>query len=365
MENDLIYKIGITLIPSIGAVNGKKLISYCGGAKAVFNEKKPALMKIPGIGRHTVTNILSQSVLKRAEKEIDFIEKHNIQPLFYTDSEYPQRLFHCEDGPLMLYYKGNKSLNHQRMLAIVGTRRSTSYGRTQCEKIVEGLKDKDVFIVSGLAYGIDSCAHRNALIHKLPTVGVMGHGLDRIYPAENRNLAASMMENGGLLSEFLPGTTPDRENFPKRNRIVAGMTDATLVVESGIKGGAIITANIAFSYNRDVLAVPGKVGDQYSKGCNFLIKTNRAAMVESAVDISRIMGWDDVKKETLPQPQLFVELSDNEQKIMDILRETGEAGIDVLMAKSGIPVSQISVILLNLEFQGLVISLPGKRYKIR
>jgi len=365
MENDLIYKIGITLIPSIGAVNGKKLISYCGGAEAVFNEKKPALMKIPGIGRHTVTNILSQSVLKRAEKEIDFIKKHNIQPLFYTDSEYPQRLFHCEDGPMMLYYKGNKSLNHQRMLAIVGTRRSTSYGRTQCEKIVEGLKDKDVFIVSGLAYGIDSCAHRNALTQKLPTVGVMGHGLDRIYPAENRNLAAAMMENGGLLSEFLPGTTPDRENFPKRNRIVAGMTDATLVVESGIKGGAIITANIAFSYNRDVLAVPGKVNDQYSKGCNFLIKTNRAAMVESAVDISRIMGWDDVKKERLPQPQLFVELSENEQKIIDILGETGETGIDALMAKSGIPVSQISVILLNLEFQGLVISLPGKRYKIR
>ncbi len=365
MENDLIYKIGVTLIPSIGSVNGKKLVSYCGGAEAVFKESRPALMKIPGIGNSIVSNIVNHAVLKRAEKEIEFIRKHDIQPLFYTDDKYPQRLFHCEDGPLMLYYKGNKCLNHRRMLAIVGTRRSTSYGRAQCEKIIEGLKDKDVLIVSGLAYGIDSCAHRNALKNNLPTVGVMGHGLDRIYPAENRNLAAAMMENGGILTEFLPGTKPDRENFPKRNRIVAGMTDATLVVESGIKGGAIITANIAFSYSRDVLALPGKVSDQFSKGCNFLIKTNKAAMVESADDVSNIMGWKVVKKETISQPRLFVELSESEQKIMDILQEKRESGIDELMAKSGTPVSQVSSILLNLEFQGLIISLPGKRYKLR
>jgi len=365
MSDELIYKIGITLIPSIGSVNGKKLISYCGGVEAVFKEKRAALMKIPGIGTHTVNKIVNHSVLKRAEKEIEFLNKHAIQPLFFTDKDYPKRLFHCEDGPLMMFYKGNKSLNHARMLAVVGTRRSTSYGRVQCEKIIEGLREKDVMIVSGLAYGIDSCAHRNALKNELPTIGVMGHGLDRIYPAENRNLAASMMENGGLLSEFLSGTIPDRENFPKRNRIVAGMTDATLVIESGVKGGAIITANIAFSYSRDVMAVPGKINEPYSKGCNFLIKTNRAALVESAKDITDIMGWEDIKKEVKAQAQLFVNLNDQEQLLVDILQESGETGIDVLMAKSKIPVSQVSSCLLNLEFQGMVISLPGKRYKLR
>jgi len=365
MSDNLLYKIGITLIPSIGAVNGKKLVSYCGGVEAVFKAKKRELMKIPGIGESTVNKIVNHSVLKRAENEMTFLEKHAINALFYTDKDYPQRLFHCEDGPLILFYKGNSNLNHSRMLAVVGTRRSTPYGRTQCEKIVEGLKEKDVMIVSGLAYGIDSCAHRQALNNNLPTIGVLGHGLDRIYPAENRNLAAMMMENGGLLSEFLSGTNPDRENFPKRNRIVAGMTDATLVVESGVKGGAIITANIAFSYSRDVLAVPGKVNNPSSKGCNFLIKTNRAALIESAEDISRIMSWEDVKKETLPQQQLFVNLSDDEQKLVDILQKSGENGIDELMASSKIPISKVSSYLLNLEFQGLVISLPGKRYRLR
>jgi DNA processing protein len=247
----------------------------------------------------------------------------------------------------------------------VGTRRSTPYGRAQCEKIIEGLKNKGVMIVSGLAYGIDSCAHKNALNHHLPTVGVLGHGLDRLYPAENRNLAASMMENGGLLTEYLSGTTPDRENFPKRNRIVAGMTDATLVVESRIKGGAIITADIAFSYSRDVFAVPGRTEDVYSKGTNFLIKTNRAALVESADDIIRLTGWEDDDEKPVSQPELFVNLSDDEKILMDILTEDGETGIDELMAKSKIPVSQVSSLLLNLEFRGLVISLPGKRYKLR
>ncbi len=365
MDDDLLYKIGITLIPSIGSVNGKKLVSYCGGAEAVFKEKKSALLKIPGIGKNTVRNIVNHSVLKRAEKEISFIKKYSIQPLFYTDESYPQRMFHCEDGPVMIYYNGNRDLNHQRVLAVVGTRRSTSYGKVQCEKIIEGLQDADVMIVSGLAYGIDSCAHKNALNNNLPTVGILGHGLDRVYPSENRNLAAAMMENGGLLTEFMSETIPDRENFPKRNRIIAGMADAVLVVESGIKGGAIITADIAFSYSRDVFALPGKIGAPYSKGCNFLIKTNRAALVESAKDITNIMNWENIENKQPAQTELFVNLTEEEQKLVDILTETGENGIDELMAKSKIPVSQVSSILLNLEFKGIVISLPGKRYKLR
>jgi len=365
MSDDLKYKIGITLIPKIGSINAKKLIAYCGGVEAVFKEKKKALMKIPGIGEGIVKNILSQAVLNRVEEEIAFIEKHKIQPLFYTDKEYPQRLLQCEDGPVMLYYKGNKPLNQKRVLAMVGTRRATSYGRIICEKIVDGLAEKGVMIVSGLAYGIDSCAHRNALKHDIATVGVLGHGLDRIYPAENRNVAEKMISNGGLLTEFMSKTNPDRENFPKRNRIIAGISDATLVVESGKKGGAIITAEIAFSYNRDVFAVPGRVEDPYSKGCNLLIKSNKAAMVESVKDLEYILGWDDVKVEQNKSPELFVNLTNDEQKIFDVLKEKEDAGIDEIMIKSKLPVSKISGVLLNLEFKGLVLSLPGKRYKIK
>ena len=365
MYDDLKYKIGITLIPKIGAVNAKKLIAYCGGVEAVFKESKKALLKIPGIGHNLVSNILNQNVLKRAEQEIEFIEKNNITPLFYTDDKYPQRLLQCEDAPVMLYYKGNQSLNPPRMLAIVGTRRSTVYGRSVCEKIIEGLTDKGVMIISGLAYGIDSCAHRHALKTEMPTVGILGHGLDRIYPAENRSVAEKMLYNGGLLTEFMSGTIPDRENFPKRNRIIAGISDATLVVESGKKGGAIITAEIAFSYSRDVFAVPGKVDDAYSKGCNYLIKTNKAALVESADDIAYWLGWNDVKPQQTGQPELFTTLTPDEQKLADILQQEGECGIDKLMVKSNLPVSKISVILLNLEFQGVILSLPGKRYKLK
>ncbi len=365
MQEDLKYKIGITLIPKIGSINAKKLIAYCGGVEAVFKESRKALLKIPGIGPGIVDNILNQQVLKRAEKEMEFIEKHRISALFYTDKEYPQRLLQCEDGPVMLYFKGNTSLNHPRILAVVGTRRSTVYGRNVCEKIIEGLQDKGVMIASGLAYGIDSCAHRHALRMEMPTVGVLGHGLDRIYPAENRNMAEKMIQNGGLLTEFLSETIPDRENFPKRNRIIAGISDATLVVESGRKGGAIITAEIAFSYNRDVFAVPGRVNDASSKGCNFLIKTNKAAMVESADDIAYLLGWDEIKQAPQKQPELFVNLTGNEQKLMDILVQEGECGMDDLMIKSKLPVSKIAAALLNMEFQNLIVSLPGKRYKIK
>ncbi len=365
MEDDLKYKIGITLIPKIGAVNAKKLIAYCGGVEAVFKESKKALLKIPGIGENIVKNILGNNVLARAEQEIEFIEKHKITPLFYTDDEYPKRLLQCEDGPVMLYYKGNVSLNKKRVLAVVGTRRSTPYGKIMCENILEGLKEKDVLVVSGLAYGIDSCAHRFSVNTGISTVGVLGHGLDRIYPSENKSVAKKMVTNGGLLTEFMSGTTPDRENFPKRNRIIAGISDATLVVESGRKGGAIITADIAFSYNRDVFAVPGRVNDQYSKGCNYLLKTNKAAMAESADDIAYLLGWDDVRKEDNRQLELFSNLTADEQTLIEILQKYGECGVDELMVKSGLQLSKIASALLNMEFKGIILSLPGKRYRVK
>ena len=243
MASDLLkYQIALTLIPGIGDIVGKKLVAYCGGVEAVFNENRNALLKIPGIGRATVNSIISQKVLHKVEAEISFIEKKNIQPLFYTDKDYPARLLNCEDSPLLLYYKGNADLNAPRVIGFVGSRKATNQGRVICERFIEGLKSKDVLIVSGLAYGIDSCSHKAALDSGLKTVGVLGHGLDRIYPAQNKKLATSMLDNGGLLTEFLPNTTPDRENFPKRNRIVAGMCDAIVVIESASRGGALITA---------------------------------------------------------------------------------------------------------------------------
>jgi len=348
----------------VGDVNGKKLISYCGSPEAVFREKKKALMKIPGIGEATVSSILSQKVLERAEKEIAFIEKYKIKSLYYTDKEYPSRLKHCDDSPILLYYKGNADLNAERIVGIVGTRRATDYGKESCEKIIEGLAELDVLIVSGLAYGIDTCSHKSALDNNLKTVGVVAHGLDRIYPSDNKTLAKKMHRNGGIITEFLSETNPDRENFPQRNRIIAGMVDALVVVESAKRGGALITADIANSYNRDVFAVPGDINKKFSEGCNLFIKTNRAALIQSADDIKYVMRWETETKKPAKQRKLFVELSDEEQIIVDLLKETDQAGIDHIVADSGLTPSKVASALLNLEFEGIVRSLPGKIYKM-
>jgi DNA processing protein len=357
------YQIALTLIPGIGDVVGKKLVAYCGGVDAVFKENRNALLKISGIGNATVNSILSSKVLHKAEEEIKFIEKNKIQPLFFTDKKYPARLLNCEDSPLLLYYRGNANLNAPRVIGFVGTRKATSEGRAICERFVEGLKTKEALIISGLAYGIDSYAHKAAINNGLATIGVLGHGLDRIYPAQNRNLASNMLSNGGLLTEFKSGTVPDRENFPKRNRIVAGMCDAVVVIESAKKGGALITAGLANSYNRDVFAVPGRINDEYSMGCNMLIKSNRAALAESAKDIAYIMGWDDVNVDVKKQRNLFVELTDEQKLICNIIEKTKEISIDKLVIESNLPSSKVSAALLMLEFEGLIQSLPGKLYK--
>ena len=364
MPNELLkYQIGLTLIPGIGAIVGKKLVAYCGGADAVFSESRNALLKIPGIGTTTVSSIISQKVLHKAETEIGFVEKHNIKPLFYTDDEYPARLLNCEDGPLLLYYKGEANLNAKRVIGFVGTRKATSQGRAICQHFIDGLKSKDVLVVSGLAYGIDSCSHRAALDVGLKTIGVLGHGLDRIYPSQNRKLATHMLENGGLLTEFVSKTNPDRENFPKRNRIVAGMCDAVVVIESAKKGGALITAGLANSYNRDVFAVPGRIDDEYSLGCNMLIKSNRAALADSAADIAYIMGWDDLKVDVKKQRDLFLQLTHDQKIIYDIVKETKEISVDKLIIKSALPASKVASVLLTLEFEGMIQSLPGKLYR--
>jgi len=359
----LLYKIGIGLIPGIGDVRAKKLIAYCGGVEAVFKEKKRLLLKIPGIGKAAVNEITSQSVLRRAEQEIEFIEKHNIAPLFYLDKEYPQRLKHCDDGPILLYYKGNADLNPPKVISIVGTRSATDYGKNICRQITAELAPYNVLIVSGLAYGIDTMAHKAALENKLNTIGVLGHGLDSIYPAANRELAKKIVTYGGLLTEFLSQTKPDRENFPQRNRIIAGMADAVIVIEAAERGGALITAEIALSYNRDVMAIPGNLNNVYSRGCNKLIKQNKAALIESAKDVIYCLGWEDVLNKPA-QKQLFVELNAEEEIIVNILKEQTNTAIDEITYKCNFAVSKVATLLLELEFKGVVNALPGKQFQL-
>lgn len=359
------YQIGLSLLPMIGAINAKKLLAHCGNAEDVFRMKKKDLVRIPGIGSIIADEVLNSDVLGRAEEEMNFIIKNNIQTVFYTDENYPERLKHCIDSPVMLYYKGNISLNHPKSIAIVGTRNATDYGKSNCEKIIEELKELDVLIVSGLAYGVDICAHKSALDNGLKTIAVLGHGLDMVYPAIHKEIAVRIEDQGGLLSEYMSKTIPDKGNFPMRNRIVAGMVDAVLVIESGKKGGAMITADIANSYNRDVFALPGRISDSMSKGCNHLIKTNRAALIESAEDIKYLMGWESKKKAPKSiQKELFIELPPDENKLYEIIKKHEEIGIDDIFVQSEMPMSKISALLLSLEFEGIIKSLPGKRYRL-
>jgi DNA processing protein len=361
----LLNQIAITLIPGIGDITGKKLIEHCGDVEAVFTEKKQKLHKIPGIGEHLVAAIINgrSQALLRAEKEIKFIEKYKIDCYFYTEDTYPSRLKNCIDAPMMLYFKGKCNLNQAKIISIVGTRSATEYGKSCCKAIVDGFAGSDVLIISGLAHGIDTCAHKEALKNKLETVAVLAHGLDRIYPVVNRSLAEKMLDSGGLVTDFISETNPDRENFPRRNRIIAGLADATLVVEAAKKGGALITADIANSYNRDVFAIPGKIDDTYSEGCNYFIKIQKAALVQSADDIKYIMHWkiEETKNEAI-QRKLFINLTPDEEAIIKLLTETRELSIDTICFNMQATISRVAAALLNMEFEGIIKRLPGKMY---
>ncbi|MFO7658760.1 MAG: DNA-processing protein DprA [Bacteroidales bacterium] len=364
-DDSLRYKIGISLIPKIGPVLTKRLIAYSGSLEAVFHEKKANLLKIPGFGDKIAKEIKGAEVLDIADKEIEYIKKSNIIPLFYLDENYPQRLKQCEDAPVIIYTKGHTDLNRLKTLSIVGTRSATDYGRELCTNLLEGLSQchSDVLIISGLAYGIDICAHKAALKNNLHTIAVLGHGLGTIYPSTHRNIADQIVNHGALVTEFTSRETPDAPNFVKRNRIIAGLADATIVVESGERGGALITADLANSYNRDVFAFPGKTIDKYSVGCNRLIKTNKAALIEDFKDLEYLMGWQAKKTKEATQKFLFTELNDEEKLVMDLLEKNTGLSIDQIALQCNIPVSRISYLLINLEFNGLVKCLPGKVYK--
>ncbi len=367
MENNdqLIYQIGMTLIPGVGNILGKKLLSICGSAENVFREPRQHLMRLARIGPLLASAAGNKEILLKAEREAKFVVRYGITPLFYQDHNYPGRLKHCIDSPILLFFKGIADLNAQRVVAVVGTRRATEYGRECTRQLIAGLKPYEVLVVSGLAYGIDSCAHRFSLDTGSNTIGVLGHGLDLIYPWSNRSLAEKMVTQGGLITEFLSGTKPDRTNFPMRNRIIAGLSDAVIVVEAGNKGGALITADIANSYNRDVFSVPGRIHDSLSEGTNFLIRTNRAALIQQPDDIAYMMGWKNTDlKPRAVQQKIFLELSPGEEKIVEILRRSGQTGIDELCNQLDSTLSAVSALLLNLEFEGVIRCLPGKIYSL-
>lgn len=362
--SDLLYKIAVTKIPKAGPVLVRQIIAWCGGIKEVFETPKKDLLKIPGIGKSMAEHILNKSALEKAEIELEFIEKNEIQTLFYLDKNFPQRLIHFNDAPLMLYYKGNMDLNHPRTVGIVGTRKPSEHGKIICQELVEGLKDYNVSIISGLAYGIDVTAHRKCLEVGIPTVGCLGHGLHMIYPAAHKKTAKEMVLNGGLLTEFTSDEKPDSPHFPMRNRIIAGLSDALIVVETARKGGSMISAHMANSYNKDVFAVPGRLKDPSSQGCNLLIKSHKAQLIESAEDIAYIMRWEKGEIPKMQQKELFVDLNPFEKKVIEHLENKDSESVDALSYITGFTQSELAGILLNLEFKGMIKSLPGKRYML-
>jgi len=364
LQNELLYQVALTLVPNIGSVQAKELTNHFGSASAIFNARKKELESVDGIRGSAISAIKEFKNFKRAEEEIAFIEKYKIRPLFLTDKDYPRRLLNCYDSPTLLYYRGNADLNASKTLGIIGTRSYSDYGKAACEKLISELNNENILLISGLAYGIDTIAHKGALKNTMKTVGVLAHGLDHIYPPENKSLAKQMVNQGGIITEFLYGTKREKGYFPKRNRIVAGMCDAVIVIESSIKGGSLITAELSNGYNRDVFALPGRVNDIKSEGCNWLIKTNKAALVTSASDVLENLGWKEQKTELKKQRQLFIEFSKDEKLIVDILNELEQVHIDELYLKSNLSSSAAAAALLTLEMQGVVTSLPGKIYKM-
>lgn len=365
MHNDLLYQIALTLVPHIGDVHAKALVNRYGDAQSIFKAKKKELDHMEGIGTVRAKSIKDFTDFNSAEEEIRFIEKYKITPLFINAENYPRRLLNCYDSPALLYYRGNADLNTSRIISIVGTRNNSEYGKIVCEKMIEDLQAENVLIVSGLAFGIDTIAHKTALKHNLQTVAVLAHGLDRIYPNQNKSLAKNMTGQGGLLTEFISNTNPDKQNFPKRNRIVAGMCDAVIVMESSKKGGSLITAELGNGYNKDVFAIPGRTNDSKSEGCNYLIKNNKAALINSAQDFLEMMNWITAPKASAKkQRELFIELTPDERIVVDILQQQESIQIDELYFKSGLSSSAVATALLMLEMQNVIISLPGKIYKL-
>ena len=368
MTSDLLYQLALTEVPNIGCVQAKILIEHFHDAGSVFKAKESGLKNIEGIGEIRARSIKSFNDFFKAEEEIKFIEKYQIKPVFLTDTDYPKRLLNCYDSPTLLFYKGTADLNASKIIAMIGTRTHTDYAKHVTDKLIKGLAAQNVLIVSGMAFGVDAMAHKASLRNDLSTVGVLAHGLDQIYPSEHSNLAKDMMKHGGgLLTEYRSNTKPDKHNFPVRNRIVAGMCDAVIVIETGIKGGSMITAELANGYNKDVFAIPGKITDNKSAGCNYLIKNNKAVLLTDVEELIQMMGWEEEAKRKRGgkrQREIFIELTKDEKVVIDILKEKETVHIDEINLRSGLSSSAIAAAILNLELQGVINSKPGKMYNL-
>ena len=369
-ETELFYLLALQKVEGVGDIVAKKLISHCGNAETIFKTKSSQLSSIDGIGTVLLSKLKNKSIFEKAEAELKFIKNNEINVAFFQDEKYPERLKHCIDGPLLLFSSGNIDFKTRKIISIVGTRQITSYGTEFCKKLISDLAPLNPIIVSGFAYGVDIVAHQAAMEHDLQTIGVVAHGLDQIYPSVHKKYVAKMEKNGGFMTEFWSGTNSEKENFVKRNRIVAGMSEATIVIESADKGGSLITANLANDYNRDVFAVPGRTSDKFSQGCNNLIKTQKANLLTSAADILYILNWDlegiasNSRNDKKPvQKQLFVTLENDEQKIYDYLLKSGKKILDIIALECDFPIYKISGILLNMELKGVIRPLPGKLFE--
>lgn len=363
--NELFKTLALLKVEGVGDIMAKKLINHCGSAEAVLSATRKQLLAIDGVGEVAFKNLQDKEVFKAAEAEMKFIEREGIKPLFYKEEDYPEKLKHCIDAPVLLFSSGKINLQDRKIISIVGTRQITSYGTDFCRKLIEDLAPLNPVIVSGFAYGVDITAHQAAIDNNLQTVGILAHGLNQIYPKVHKKYMVKVEENGGFMTEFWSTSDPDPANFLKRNRIIAGMSEATIVIESADRGGSLATANLANDYDREVFAVPGRVTDKYSQGCNNLIKSQRANLLTSAADLIYMLNWDieDKKKRKPVQKQLFISLEVDEQIVYDYLQKNGKALMDVIAMDCNLPVFKISSLLLNMELKGVIRPLPGKLFE--
>ncbi len=365
LETDLLYNLALQHVPKIGDITAKKLIAKCGSAEAVFKEKKQNLLKIDGIGSIVLSELFDKHHIEEAEKELKFIKENDISSLLFTDDDYPEKLKHCIDGPILLFKSGNIDLKEKHIISIVGTRKITTSGIAFCDKLVETLAPFDPVIVSGFAYGADITAQKAAIKQDLQTIGCLAHGLNQVYPKAHKKYVVEVEKHGGFLTEFWSTSNPERENFLKRNRVIAGLSEATIVIESAEKGGSLVTADIANSYNREVFAVPGRTTDSQSVGCNNLIKYQKAHLLSNPLDVAYMLNWeleDEVKPAV--QKKLFVELNDDEKVIYNYLKENDKQLLDVVALNCNIPTYKAASILLNMELKGVIRPLPGKLFEV-
>ena len=364
IKNEYVAALRLQKIPFIGDITAKKLISHCGSPSAIFHDKRDSLQKIEGVGELILKGLRSKKYLNAAILEYEFILKNRIKCLLFTDDDYPELLKHCSDGPFLLFSRGKIDLKNRKIISVVGTRNMTAYGRKFCENLIEDLAPLNPVIVSGFALGVDICVQKAAMDRGLQTISCLAHGLNQFYPRTHARYAPKINENGGFLTEFWSTSQPERENFLKRNRIIAGLSMATVVVESAEKGGSLVTADYAVGYNRDVFAVPGRAEDLFSRGCNNLIKQQKAHLITSAADLIYLLNWDLEMKDPKPvQKKLFVELEESENRIYQYLLQDGKQQLDSIALSCKMPVFKVSSTLLGMEMKGVIKSLPGKLFE--